>query len=328
MASALVTKWRWSHMALVEEEASSPEHQDIAKRLDAIKDAIVGDADSSMVTQMQKMRDENRDGFKKFDGLSEKLDGLSETIKGALVESLENLIKEIREVVGKQLGESLRQLVERIEDALIKKFGETFKEFNDAVQALNKWQAEYRDQVEKLTAAFAETAKGIEKIKDDCAKIPEATNKIEPMISAATKQLSDLEERIGAFAEMKKQAEGAFPEIRKNLEKICEDLQSGAAGFDGLEKTITSAFESATNAAKETSDNMRQVMEKAHTDAAQKVEAAVVAAGKAFAERMNEEIDQMARKWGQYMVAIAERYTEQMSALDAVRADQNRPQHR
>lgn len=57
---------------------TSPELGELLGRLDAIQQAIAGEGDSSMVTQMQKMRDENRGGFKK-------LDGLSETIRVALI---------------------------------------------------------------------------------------------------------------------------------------------------------------------------------------------------------------------------------------------------
>jgi len=137
---------------------TSPEHQDLVGHLDGIRQAISGEGDSSLVTQMQKLRDENRDGF-------DNLRGLSETIRGALVENLENLIGEIRDIIGRQLGESLQGLVRSIEKALIEQFGKTFVEFNEAVQALKKWQEDHREQVEQLTKAFDKTARGIEKIR-------------------------------------------------------------------------------------------------------------------------------------------------------------------
>ena len=121
-------------------EASSDERYQVLDRLDAIKQAISGDDDSSLVTQFQKLRDENRDGFSK-------LDSLNETIRDALLKNLDSLIEDLREIIGKQLGDALKNLIENIEEALIKQFGKTFREFNEATQAIKRWQEEHRNQV-------------------------------------------------------------------------------------------------------------------------------------------------------------------------------------
>ena len=57
IASAIVFRG-FSIFRRVSEKTVSPEQREILDRLDAIKQAISGEGDSSMVTQMQKMRDE------------------------------------------------------------------------------------------------------------------------------------------------------------------------------------------------------------------------------------------------------------------------------
>jgi hypothetical protein len=123
------------------------EQRNMIEKLDAIRLAIAGDGDSSLVTQIQKLRDENRDGFRK-------LDGLAETIRDSLLTNLDSLIDDLRNIIEKQLGESLLNLISRIEEALIDQFGSTFIQFNDATQALKKWQEDHREQVEQLTAKW------------------------------------------------------------------------------------------------------------------------------------------------------------------------------
>ena len=152
------------------------EYRDSAQEL---KQSISGEGDSSVTTQLLKLRNDNVYGFKKLDA---QLNGLTETIRDSLVESLNALMTELREVIVNQLSEQLKEtntllreqlseMLDRIEEALIKQFGETFKQFNEATQAIQKWQEEHRQHVEQLTEAFELTAKGIERIRADSESI-------------------------------------------------------------------------------------------------------------------------------------------------------------
>ena len=215
-----------------------PEQKEVLSRLDAIKQSIAGEGDSSLVTQMQKLRDETRDGFKR-------LDGLTETIRDALVNNLEQLIKDLQEIVGRQLGDALLKLIEDIEEALIKQFGKTFIEFNEATQALKKWQEDHRTQVERLTEAFDQVALKISQISSDCEKIPVAMNKLREILAITDAQLSALNQSAEVFAKMREQAEQSFPLIKEHLDKIGADLSESAKGFDGLEEVIRNTFQNA-----------------------------------------------------------------------------------
>jgi len=296
--------------------------QDLTEHLDAIKQAIAGEGDSSLVTQMQKLRDENRDGFTK-------LDGLSETIRDALVKNLENLTQEIRDIIGKQLGESLQTLITNIEEALINQFGKTFVEFNEATQALKKWQEDHRQQVEQLTTAFETAAQGIEKIQEDCGRIPQTMESLRPILDSANSQIAELTERLKAFAEIRQQAEGAFPAIKQNLDKIGQDLQSSAASFAGLEQVIEKSFKEAEQIAenhaanvKELVNGMRTTMENAQKEVAGRVKGIIEAALKDHVKRTNAELERVAKTWGDNMVSIADRCKETIAAVDQLQNDQ------
>ena len=278
--------------AIISKPPVPPGQAQILERLDAIKQAIAGEGDSSLVTQIQKMRDENRDGFNK-------LDGLSEAIRGALVENLEALANDIREIIGKQLGESPQKLIDNIEEALIKQFGQTFIEFNKATQAIKKWQEDHRAQVEQLTTAFDLAAKRIEQIATDCTAIPSTMESLGEIIKIADQNVRDLNDRVKAFAEMRQQAEEALPVIKEHLDQIGEDLKNNAAGFTGLEETIRTTFENAEretrNIAQQHSDNvqtmaanMRETMEKEQRDAAQEVAGLVKGGIQKFTKQINE----------------------------------------
>lgn len=300
-----------------------PEQREILDRLDAIKQAIAGDGDSSMVTQMQKMRDENRDGFKK-------LDGLTETIRDALVKNLEGLTEEIRDIIGKQLGESLQALIKNIEEALIKQFGKTFVEFNEATQAIKKWQEDHRAQVEQLTDAFNLAAMRIAQIAENAEKIPPTMEQLKKGVEVADREVVALNRSVEAFANMRQQAEQSFPVIKQHLDQIGTDLKNSAAGFTGLESTIRQTFESADRESKRLAQQhlknvesvaagMRETLERAQRDSSAKVASIIASAIEKFSGDINQELDRIARAWGNQMVSIAERCAEVIQKVERPR---------
>lgn len=289
---------------------------EIIDRLEAIRGVIADEGDSSMVTQMQKLREENRVGF-------EKLDGLSETIRDTLVKNLDQLMQDIHEIIGKQLGDRLKELIDEIQEALIKQFGSTFVQFNDAVQSLKKWQEDYRVQVEELTTAFNETAKGIERIRSDCEKIPVTMEVLQRIIQSTDDRIEELGGHLRAFADMKQQAEESFPTIKGHLDKIGADLKESANGFEGLEETIKSTFKNSaeiagqhTESVKNLTEGMLTKMEQTQRDATEKVGTIVEESMQKFTEQINGEIDRLTREWGNNMTSIAERCKEAIQAVE------------
>ena len=328
------------------------EQREILKKLEEIKQAIAGEGDSSIATQIIKLRDDNREGFKK-------LDGLSETIRGALVENLQTLTTEIRDIIGKQLGESLQKLIREIEDALIRKFGETFVQFNDATQALKKWQEDHRSQVEQLTAAFDQTAKGMASIVEGCEKIPQTMLQLQEVVGTAHLTVESLNRQVEAFAGMRQQAEESFPVIKQHLDKIGDDLAASAKSFEGLENTIQATFSNMEQESKAVAEktaqsmrgmaesmnaafqyaeqetrkiaqqhsenvthiiaNMRQTMENAQSESASKVTGIVEKVTEQFSQAMEAEVFRVAQAWGENLVSIA---TTAREAIDATKRGQ------
>lgn len=293
-----------------------PEQKEVLDRLDSIKHSIAGEGDTSLVTQMQKLRDENRDGFKK-------LDGLAETIRGALVNNLEQLIQDLREIIGRQLGDALSKLIESIEKALIKQFGKTFIEFNEATQALKKWQEDHRDQVERLTQAFDQTAQQISQIASDCEKIPATMSQLTEILAITDTQLNALNQAAETFARMREQAEQALPLIKEHLDKIGSDLSVSAQGFAGLEETIRNTFrnaeEEARRVARQHSENvqqivsgMRETFEQEQRNVAEKVSGIVGETS----QKLEHLLLRITRAFGENMLSIAQKCEEAIRASD------------
>jgi len=179
------------------------ELREITKGINQVRDALVGEGDSSLSTQFSKLRNDFRDFAEK----------VSEDGSKALVEALESVIKDFNEKISEQ-------------------FGENFKQLNKAVGALLEWQKEHKDQVEQLTEAFVSTQAGIdevqksvEMIEGSTQKIPDHMEKVTSVFEATDQRMTQLYEGLSSLDEMKKNAEVAIPFLKDQMMALTEGLK-------------------------------------------------------------------------------------------------------
>ena len=286
---------------------------DVHDQLFDLNRAIGGDDERSLVGRLDRLRTDVREESGKLQevigGLKEaqqegfsKLDALTSTIQDALVTNLETLITDLRETVGKQLAGAIQTLIDNIEKALIEQFGKTFIEFNEATQAIKKWQEDHRHQVEELTAAFNVASTAVKDIAANCATIPPTMELLRDGMTIVRRDIESLNQHIEAFAAMKNQAEQAFPLIKKNLDAIGNDLSSSAASFHNLQGVIESTFEAASADAKRIVEESRT----ACTNLTKEMTATIDRAMEDLRNAMNP----VAEEWGSNMVAIAKKCSE------------------
>lgn len=311
---------------------SSSTDDGVLSALSDIRTAIAGEDDASLTNQIGRLRldvTERLDRLRVIqdDGFGQ-LNALTETIHEALVENLQKLIAELHESVGKELRESLNRLIQDIEKALIEQFGSTFVEFNEATQALKKWQHDHRDQVEQLTEAFNIAANGIEAIARNCERIPRTMDLLAEGVSAAREDVEALNRRLEAFASLRERAEQSFPTIKQHLDAIGENLRESAAGFNDMGKKIENAFQEAQASAmrtmqthsadvKEMVASMKGDLEEAQRGALNIIKEDM----EAFSQDVQIELKRITRDWGGNMIAIAAQCQE---VIDSVRSEPRR----
>jgi len=185
------------------------------EHLNGIRTAITGNEDSSLLTQIQKLRTNFSDHLTELkDSFNSFADKVTENNSKALIEALEAVIKDFNSKINEQ-------------------FGENFKHLNQAVQAMLTWQQEYKGQVESLTEAFKMTSNGVKEIegsirsvKDHLSLIPETMRALQDLIKGFNAQTEDLGNHLKAFQELKDKAVEAFPVIQENLESMTGKLST------------------------------------------------------------------------------------------------------
>ena len=106
------------------------EGKETRESLRSIEKSLTGEGESTVVTQLQKMRttfsDKQDDLVKAFEKFA---DEMAKKNTEAFIAALENAIKDFNTKITEQ-------------------FGENFKQLNEAVGRLNDWQEQYRQQMD------------------------------------------------------------------------------------------------------------------------------------------------------------------------------------
>jgi predicted nuclease with TOPRIM domain len=206
------------------------------KGTESVKDALVGEGDSSLSTQMIKLRNDFRDFAEK----------VTEDGSNALIKALEEVMRDFNAKINEQ-------------------FGENFKQLNEAVTALLEWQKEHKKQVEELTEIFRETQKGIDTVKDNIVlietstgKIPEQMSKVEDAFTLTEERMVELHGGLSSLSEMRTKAEDALPHIEKQLTGLTEGL---ATSINNQMDSISQIFESQSNKSAETENKFNGVLD-------------------------------------------------------------------
>ncbi len=200
----------------------------LSTQMSKVRDALIGEGDASLSTQIGKLRLD-------FQSFAEKI---TKDSSKALIEALENVIKDFNAKINEQ-------------------FGENFKRLNEAVGKLLAWQIEYKQQVQELTAIFEEAKTGIvvaqesiTKIEKSSSKIPEQMAKIAEVFELTDTRMKELYNGLSSLAELRLQAEAAVPFLQKqfetmtgNFKTIADDFQASVAEQLTAIQTTQSEFQ-------------------------------------------------------------------------------------
>lgn len=164
--------------------------------------SISSDKDTSLVTQLQKIRAINSDGFedmtKSFNEFAEKM----------VADNTQNLI------------DALTDVMKDFNSKINEQFGENFKELNSAVKLMLEWQKEYKNQVEALVSTYSSISKNL----DDIDKTLSSSSKSHSEIIEANERLNtlvaDFSSMVNNFSELGEKASSSLPIIERSMDSI------------------------------------------------------------------------------------------------------------
>jgi len=246
------------------------------EQLRKIERALCGEGDTTLLTQIQKLRT-------------------------LIADKQDDLIKEFREFAktmaennSKALIDALTQVMKDFNTKINEQFGENFKQLNDAVGKILIWQENYKEQIEIMIKLFEKSVEGIDKteksitnIQGEFSKIAKTGDDLKNLITIFTNQ-------IETFDEISKSAKNAFPIIEENIKKLTKD-------FSDRVTIATEELNNIIKRQKDSSNQQVQIINETSKNLSDNVSKILI--------NMNSQIDS-------FMKQNAERIAKQVSELD------------
>lgn len=226
-----------------EAERTRTEH---AASLEKVRAALTGDAESSLVTQLQRLRTDVTDEMK----VSRKA---NTELVGTIAEEIRKISTTLTENTSKAIIEALERSIRDFNEKISEQFGENFKQFNTAVGRLLEWQENYRQQMIANAEALREGATGIqasrvglEAIGMQATALVRAAADMQALLDGIGRTREELDQRLVAFRNMATAATAAMPTIQAKVEELTTGFsrqveaatQQAASIGAALERTV------------------------------------------------------------------------------------------
>jgi DNA anti-recombination protein RmuC len=189
--------------------------QDLAQLLKSIQQSLVGNDDSTLITQIKLARQENND----------RLDAL----KKAQIDALEKL----SELGSKQLIEALKDVIRDFNDKLTEQFGENFKQLNEAVGKLVTWQDQYKRHIEEVTERLAAITTAMKASADHYQQLvgkaevfTKVSSDLSGLLTGLETQRTALSAALKMLGDLLVAASTGLPQIEKKIIEFTDQMTS------------------------------------------------------------------------------------------------------
>jgi chromosome segregation ATPase len=309
----------------------------INTHLSGLLKAIGGENDSSLVSQTKLLRADVNDNHK---NQQKNFEVFSTELWTNLKEFSEMLSKSATE----QVIQALKDVITDFNKNLTEQFGDNFKALDASVKKLVDWQDNYRIQLEEMDKQYSHSVqsiaiieKSISHISKESKEIPITMASLKDIIETNQHQISELENHLNAFKEVKEQAVKAFPEIQKHIDKTIEDIalssQKSSEGYnlllkntEGVQKTVVESIETIQNRLEKSVSELveKQIFEmnKSFTSLESEVTKSVDLTGQAvnkqlemMDETMSQEVNRVMTEMGTALARISKQFTDDYQEL-------------
>lgn len=203
----------------------------------ALKEAMVGNEESTLFGQLKILRADMNDNAKiSLNNAKERAVQQQENFEqfsDKLWLKLQDFADTLSKSATEQVIEALKQVIVDFNHNLTEQFGENFKKLNEAVFKLVEWQENYKTQLEQMQQQYAQgvesisaTEASVAHISEQSKVIPESMQELKTVMEVNQHQLAELERHLEAFKEMRDKAVEAVPQIQQQVQATVNDISA------------------------------------------------------------------------------------------------------
>ena len=279
---------------------------------EAVRVAIGGDNESSLVGQMKLFRSDLNDQYKvttrQLEPMLESLVKVSSSVieqqqafdqfQDRLWIKLQDFADMMSKSATEQVINALKEVIADFNNNLTEQFGENFKQLNEAVVALVSWQENYKLQLEQMNEqyklgvqAITQTEAAVSHISEESKVIPANMEVLKSVMEVNQHQIQELERHLDAFKDIRDRAVEAVPEIRSQIDETVKGMKEASATItEGMAKTsevLVSGLQSATELVKEEVSGSIKNMTSGITEATEEMKKAINEGNEEFIANSN-----------------------------------------
>jgi len=210
---------------------------DLAAHLISVQQSLAGSDDSTLITQLKLGRQENND---RLDSLRHILDDFTQTMaennSKALIEALEQVMRDFNAKINEQ-------------------FGENFKQLNAAVAAILVWQERYREQMgemivqqERNTKSLEQASLRFENLVTSAERYTQTANDLAKLLQAIETQRALLQESMTALGQLFVAASKTLPDIETRIVNFANQItRATMQANDDMTKATRTSVETLRN---------------------------------------------------------------------------------
>jgi len=222
--------------------------------------ALSGGEDSSLLTQLQKLRTSFQDGNQA------QTQALEEGFRSQ-VAAFEAFAEKMAENNSQALIDALREVIRDFNEKISEQFGENFKQLNEAVGQLLVWQDQYRAHIEQTEATLKmasdelkASAEALSQVSAAFADAPKTADTVQLLIAEINDHLRFTADIAAGVGDLKSQLSGALPEIQKNISDLTVSFSSAVEKAAGdLSSSANNANEHYAEASRKFSEGVSQL---------------------------------------------------------------------
>jgi archaellum component FlaC len=195
------------------------------EELQMIRKGIAGDEDSSMVTQLQKLRTsqaDKQDELKKaFDDFATKM---AENNVNALIEAVQKVMEDFDAKINSQLGEN-------------------FKRLSEATENLVTWQDQYREQLATSAKAIVKAAELLEVSSESVTVFAERAKEFEDTANSLKVSLETMGASMTGLKNLADSLDSSGKQIRAEMSELTKDsIRSLGENLKGISEKLVEDY--------------------------------------------------------------------------------------